>query len=414
MLNYQQIIDLEKQYGCNSFYTCNPSQLQHNYDTFLSSLKKHYNNSAIGYSYKTNYLPLYCKYVNTWGGYAEVVSEMEYLLALKIGVSPYNIIYNGPYKTHESIFYALSHGSMLNIDSVYEVKIIEEFLKKNPNKLVKSGIRCNFELENHKISRFGFDVLQEDNLSNIIQLLESYPNFKIAGLHCHFPTVERTIDSYLFRLEKLVQISKQFLKNSTLEYIDIGGGFFGNMDEKLKNLFSCTIPSIRDYGEAIGKKMAEIFYKYPAPPQLIIEPGVALVGDTMCFYTKIIDIKTIRGKSIALCSGTFHNVKPNGDIKNLSIEIIQQPDNDNNKINTIDMDIAGYTCLEYDYLYKNFSGRISIGDYIGYKNMGSYSIVFKPPFINLSPPIFEEKNQSIIGVARKKENIEDVFNSYVI
>ena len=54
--------------------------------------------SIIGYSYKTNYLPSLIKEMSNLGAYAEVVSRLEYDLALKIGVKPNKIIFNGPLK----------------------------------------------------------------------------------------------------------------------------------------------------------------------------------------------------------------------------------------------------------------------------------------------------------------------------
>ncbi len=54
--------------------------------------------SLDGNSYKTNYTPYICKPVKNLGGYAEVVSDMEYQVALQIGYSANHIVYNGPVK----------------------------------------------------------------------------------------------------------------------------------------------------------------------------------------------------------------------------------------------------------------------------------------------------------------------------
>ncbi len=45
------------------------------------------------------------------------------------------------------------------------------------------------------------------------------------------------------------------------------------------------------------------------------------------------------------------------------------------------IDFGGYTCIESDYIYKNYNGDLAEGDYVIFGNAGSYSVVLKPPFI---------------------------------
>ena len=54
-----------------------------NYHELENAMKKVYPKYALSYSYKTNYTPYICNLVKTLGGYAEVVSDMEYTLAKK-------------------------------------------------------------------------------------------------------------------------------------------------------------------------------------------------------------------------------------------------------------------------------------------------------------------------------------------
>ena len=69
----------------------------------LSSFKLYYPNTNIAYSYKTNYIPRFCKIVNEHGGFAEVVSDMELQIALNSGVQHKHIFFNGPYKSKEAM-----------------------------------------------------------------------------------------------------------------------------------------------------------------------------------------------------------------------------------------------------------------------------------------------------------------------
>ena len=101
-LNYKILNDIEKQFG-ESFYLLDSNKFSNNYDEFVGEFRKYYPKTNVGYSYKTNYTPKLCKIIDQKGAYAEVVSTMEYDLAIKIGVKPKNIIVIGPYKKKHAL-----------------------------------------------------------------------------------------------------------------------------------------------------------------------------------------------------------------------------------------------------------------------------------------------------------------------
>lgn len=75
------------------------------------------------------------------------------------------------------------------------------------------------------------------------------------------------------------------------------------------------------------------------------------------------------------------------------------------------IDIAGYTCIENDILFKDFKGELGIGDFIEISNCGSYSVVMKPPFIFPNVPILDISGNSI-ELIKRAENFDDLFNTY--
>ncbi|WP_305461454.1 hypothetical protein [Photobacterium leiognathi] len=81
------------------------------------------------------------------------------------------------------------------------------------------------------------------------------------------------------------------------------------MDERLKKQFS----SYHDYKEYANNIATEFKRAYSALPKeeqpiLFLEPGSALVADTMKFVCRVIDIKNIRGTNIAMTSGSKFNI----------------------------------------------------------------------------------------------------------
>jgi len=128
---------------------------------------------------------------------------------------------------------------------------------------------------------------------------------------------------------------------------------------------------------------------------------------------KVINIKTIHNKIIATVSGSKFNIIPTSKDLNLPINVHRDFKKDCCYEEYDSIDIAGYTCIESDYLYKGYKGSLKIGDYIVFDNVGSYSIVLKPPFIlpNCAVIEYNSKKKSYEIIKRKEEN-EDIFRTF--
>ena len=410
MKSWEILQKLEKEYG-DSFYILDIRKFEKNYQEFFTSFREIYSNSNIGYSYKTNYTPKICQYVNSMGGYAEVVSQIEYDLAVRIGVHPSRIIFNGPFKLKEDIEQAIMAGSLINLDSLQEVSIVQDLARRLPDHKIAVGVRCNFDVGASGASRFGFDV-EGDKLDYVFKTFEQLNNCSVEGLHCHFSTSKRSVESYALRARKMLDLSKFYFKERLPRYIDLGGGFFGKMSEELRKQFDCPIPSYQDYAQAIAPQFKKQFLQ--ASPELILEPGVAIVADVMKFVVKIVGIKTVRSQKLALATGSIQNIKPTMNDKNLSIKVYKNRSLNREKF-IGDVDIVGYTCMEHDYLYKGYQGEIAVGDYVVFDNVGAYTNVLKPPFIRSSPPIISYDSVfNEYELSKRRESFEDMFSTYVI
>jgi diaminopimelate decarboxylase len=410
-INAEIIDGISKQYG-DSFYLLDVKQFERNYDELLRAFRNIYDNSHIAYSYKTNYTPKLCKLIDKKGGLAEVVSDMEYKIARRLGVDPKKIIFNGPYKKAEVIEELLIEGDTVNIDSIYELNTILEIAERHREAHFSLGLRCNFDIGDDVRSRFGFDV-ESENFFRAIKVIQDNKNLELTGFHCHFAT--RNIETWPSRVQGILELTKKWFKKPP-KFISLGGGLFGKMEESLKAQFASRIPTYEDYADIAASQFTECFksLKPDEKPKLIIEPGTALAGDVMKFVTKLINIKDIRGKKIATLSGSIFNINPTLNKKNLPISVFHEHNNSNKQDMYIDLDFGGYTCIESDYLFRGYSGKLAIGDYIVFDNVGSYSIVLKPPFIlpNFAVVEYDEETKSV-EVIKHRESFEDVFKTFI-
>lgn len=399
-LNREILNDLRKEYG-DAFYLLDSKQFRNNYLELKNAFSSIYPNFNIAYSYKTNYTPKLCKIVNELGGYAEVVSEMEVELAIKVGVEESKIIWNGPIKNKKKLEGFLLAGGTVNIDSIDEGKYIYDLSKQYGDKTFNVGIRCNYDVQDGVVSRFGFDV-ESNEFKEILELISERDNLYLINLQCHF--AKRQLEYWPEKAKGMLDLIDKL--KIIPQRIDLGGGLFGKMDDSLKEQFSSKIPDYQDYANAVATLFSERFPDKDNQPELIIEPGSALVGDCMKFVGTVKTIKNVRGKSFATVLGSQKNISMTG--VNPPIEIINMSNEQDEFKN---LDFVGFTCIESDVIYKNYNGKLAVDDVLVISNCGSYSLVMKPPFIlpNFAVLDISEGKTEIIKHA---ENFDDIFHTF--
>lgn len=401
ILNRESINKVRQKFG-DAFYILDSEQFRKNFLELKETFSSIYPYFNIAYSYKTNYTPKLCKIVNELGGYAEVVSEMELELALRIGVTPRKIIWNGPIKNPVKVEEFLLLGGTVNIDSIEEAELIEEIAKKYSNNMLNVGIRCNYDVNDGVVSRFGFDVNGED-FRKVLSIIRNTSNIHLINLHCHF--AKRQVEFWPARAKGMIEVIDRI--GIVPERIDIGGGIFGKMADSLKAQFTSEIPDYIAYAQAAATVFAERFQGLEVKPELLIEPGSALVGDCMKFVGTVKTIKNVRGKYIASVLGSQKNISMTG--VNPPIEVIAMG---KNQREYKDLDLVGFTCIEGDCLYQNYNGLLAHDDVIVISNCGSYSLVMKPPFILPNFPVLDICGEDI-EVIKHGETFDDIFHTFV-
>lgn len=398
-LTVERVNELRSEYG-EAFYLLDSDQFRKNFIELKAAFSSIYTNFNIAYSYKTNYTPKLCKIVNELGGYAEVVSDMELELALRCGVDPKKIIWNGPIKDPDKLNEFLLAGGTVNIDSIEEAEYIQN-LASCTTRTLQVGVRCNYDVEDGVISRFGFDIVGED-FKRVLDIIANTRNLHLINFQCHF--AKRQIAYWPARAKGMIELLDRI--GVIPERIDIGGGIFGKMPDFLKEQFSSEIPGYEEYAKAVATIFEEYFNDKEVRPELIIEPGSALVGDCMKFLGTVKTIKNVRGKYIASVLGSQKNISMSG--VNPPMEVIHM-----GKIpkDYKDLDMVGFTCIEGDVLYRNYNGKLALDDVIVISNCGSYSLVMKPPFILPNFPVLDICDEKV-EVIKKAETFEDIFHTF--
>lgn len=397
-------IELITQYG-SPLYVFDDKAFVENFNYLCNVFRRIYANYIPGYSYKTNYTPHICKLVKSLGGYAEVVSDMELYVAKRIGYESSKIIYNGPCKG-ELMEKHILDGGISNIDNEEEATRVINLAKQYPERNLKIGIRINTDIGAGFISRFGIEA-DSKTLAKVVTMIKAQSNLKLVGLHMHVSRA-RYIEAWQKRIDNILQVADKYI-DEIPEYIDVGSGMFGDMEDYLKNQFSTSIPSYEKYAEVVAGTMAKHYASSDKKPILMSEPGTTVVSRYLSLITTVKAVKEVRGRNIAIVDCDIHNAGETCQMMKLPYTLVKCG---KGKQSQVPVDITGFTCLEQDNLFKSFPDVVKVGDVLELRNVGGYSVVYKPPFIQPCCAMIAIKENGSIELVKRKETCEDIFKTF--
>jgi len=399
--NFALVDALTGEYG-SPLYVFNEAGFEENFRRLQGAFEKYYPNYRIAYSFKTNYTPYIASTVKRLGGYAEVVSDMEYHIAKRIGYPEEAILFNGPNKGAAGIR-ALLNGCTVNADSLDELRAIRAAAARHPEQTFEIGLRVNIDVGQNFISRFGIDPSQ---LPDAFAAVSAVKNLKIVGLHCHISRC-RGLDAWKKRAETMLALAGRFF-DAPPKYIDLGSGMFGSMDPEFAAQFD-SVPSYEEYAEAVGGLLAERYGKGENAPILFTEPGTTLVNKFVDFIGRVDAIKWVGGKHFAVLNCSAHNLGETCTLKELPMRIVPK----GQQTQYSDIDFTGFTCLEQDVMRKHYSGSLAVGDYVIFGNVGGYSNVLKPPFIQPNCKMIAVCPDGTTRLMKEAESFDDILHTYV-
>lgn len=399
--NIKQLVDSHP----TPFYVFDEEGFIENYHKLCDAMRAYYPNYVPGYSYKTNYTPYVCQLVKSLGGYAEVVSDMELTLARKIGYEADHIIYNGPCKGVEMESHVLA-GGISNIDNEDEAMHVIALAEANPDVQINIGLRVNTDIGAGFVSRFGLEVGSEE-MARVVKALKAVKNIRIAGLHMHVSRA-RYLSAWQNRIDNMLKAADEYL-DEVPDYIDLGSGMFADMEDYLKKQFTIVVPSYDEYAKAVAGTMAKHYADSEKKPLLFTEPGTTVVSRYFSLVTSVKGVKHICGRNLATVDIDIHNAGETCEMMKVPYTLFKKGKGNETGA---PCEIVGFTCLEQDSLYKDFPESLQTGDVLELRNVGGYSIVYKPPFIQPQCPVYcVTKDNEIIEI-KKKETFEDIFQTF--
>ncbi len=412
-------VELAGEYG-TPVHIVDRSLLQRNYQEFYESFVSQHVHVEVYYSYKTNPVPGIITELHANGAGAEVISPYELWLALKLGVRPDTIIYNGPNKSTAGLRTAIEKNvKLININSLNEIQTIKRIAEELQMQ-VNVGVRVNPRVgwgEN----QFGFSI-ESGKAFEAFEALQKIDVIKIEGIHSHLETNIRHPRLYEKAVEEICKFMYELKekKGIGIKYLDLGGGFgvptvrqFNKIEFNFNRSFHIPYhapeiengPDMRTFADRIVRAVQKECEKYSVEfPELLFEPGRAMTSNTQILLAKVDDIKETRIGKIALLDAGI-NLASQLFLEYHEIFVV-------NKMNAEyeeRYDIVGPICTPSDVLYKGKTlPRLEVGDIVAIMDAGAYFTSFSNNFSFPRPAIVMVSDGKHWGL-REKERYGDMI-----
>lgn len=399
------IDELVKQFG-SPLFVFSEQQIRRSIREAKDAFASRYPNVTFSWSYKTNYLDAINAIYHQEESIAEVVSEMEYDKARRLGVRGEDIIFNGPHKSLSALKKAAEEGAKIHIDHFDEIDDLEK-VADELGREISVGIRLNLDSGIHpQWSRFGFN-LESGQAMDAVRRIQMGGKLRLIGLHCHIGTFILDADAYKTETEKMVRFAYQLEETLgvTIEYLDIGGGFPSK--NKLKGTYlppDVSVPPLDTFAE----KVTEGLYSALKPgdfPKIYLETGRALIDEAGYLITTVFASKRLPDgrKSYILDAGV--NLLFTATWYKFTLEI----DREVQGIGEPSL-LNGPLCMNIDVVDEGtLLPPLKRGTRLILSPVGAYNVTQWMQFIEYRPAVVLVTETGDIELIREKEDLSDLL-----
>ncbi len=344
----------------------------HNYKRLRRALPL----AEIYYAVKANPAPEVLRLLESLGSKFDTASIYEIEDALALGISPAKLSFGNTIKKEADIARAFRHGVRLYaFDSQAE---LEKLARAAPGARVFCRIYMTGEGADWPLSRkFGCSV----EMARDLMIAARDAGLDPHGVSFHVGSQQRDLTQWDIALGKPKMLFTALSDAGIqLKLINLGGGFPAR--------YRTRVPSSDQYGQAIMAAVTKHFGN--ALPQLIIEPGRGIAGDSGVLQSEVVLISS-KGEEdgrrwVYLDVGKF------GGLPETIGEAIQyriKTPHDGAALGPVV--IAGPTCDEVDMLYEKAGYKLpldlKVGDRVQILSAGAYTTTYSSIGFNGFPPL---------------------------
>jgi diaminopimelate decarboxylase len=384
-------------------------------DAFLDA----YQRSRLVYAGKAYLSPALMRILVEEGIGLDVVSGGEIYAGLRAGVDPSRMIFHGNNKSRAELEEAVAAGvGLIAVDNDLEITLLESVARESGQN-VEVVLRLNPGVDvhtHHKMrtgatdSKFGFPVWDGQAEEAVARLCRS-TRLLLVGYHAHVGSqifdpglVARTVDVIM---EVAGRVHLQW---GVIPKVVIPGGGFGVADDA-----SGSDVPIDAWANAAAEAIARGCRDHGFPlPELVVEPGRAIIGPAGVALYSVGSSKTVPGVRtyISVDGGMADNIRPALYGARYAATLANR-DATGEPLQTVT--IAGKYCESGDVLIDNASlPELDPGDLLAVPMVGAYCLAMASNY-NLSPrPAAVIVARGSARLIRRRETYDDLLRSDVI
>jgi diaminopimelate decarboxylase len=342
----------------------------------------------------------------------DVVSAGEISIASSADFLPERVYFHGNNKTAEEISLALEWGiGRVVVDNFHELHLLSKLAAaKGIVQDILLRLSPGIDPHTHEYittgtveSKFGFPMLPGQAEEAITQAI-SRESLNLIGLHFHLGSLIFDVEPYREAIKVVLRFAAEVRQKIGFELSEfsLGGGF------AIQYVLDSPAPSTADYAEAIVSILLEETESLGlALPQLIVEPGRAIVGQAGVALYRVGAMKEIPGirKYVFVDGGIADNIRP--AFYGARYEALVA--NKAKERDTSMVTVAGRFCESADILVKDIElPTIEEGDIIAVPACGAYCLPMASNYnASLKPAIVMVK-EGQARLIRRRETFEDL------
>ncbi|WP_233583268.1 pyridoxal-dependent decarboxylase [Corallococcus sp. CA053C] len=417
MLEGVSLSRLVQEYG-SPLHVVHLAALNRNADAFQAVPPGAAGGCEVYYSYKTNPVPGVLSALHARGVGAEVISAYELWLALKLGVAPERIVYNGPVKSDASIRESITRGiGLLAANHVEELDVFARHaqeLRKHPRVAVRVTTAQGWT------SQFGTPITGGMALAAYRKAL-ALGTLDVVGLHAHRGELIRTEAELEGFVGSVLDFADELHRELglDLEVLDLGGSLctptvehIEQKDWRLNLTFQRDLPapdfaaalSIERYvAKVVSQVEAHYAKKGRARPRIFLEPGRAMTGNTQLLLGRVHALKDGGERTWAVLDMGINHAEC---VRNEYHQLfhVERPDAPSHRAYTV----VGPICTPGDTLYHAVRlPELKVGDTLAIMDAGAYFVPFGTSFSFPQPAIVGVEGGRV-RVLRRAETNEDL------
>jgi diaminopimelate decarboxylase len=392
-------------------YVTDEERICEKYRQYERALSSRYENVRILYAAKANGNLSIMRALAALGAGADVFSAGELELALKAGMKPGDLLFNGSSKTPSDLALAVVKDVCVSVDSLDELHQLDAAAKASGRK-ARISFRVNpaLHIPTHPKIATGIATSKFGISSGLITAAYrealACRNVLPVGVHCHIGSQILEIDPFVRAAGVMGAIAKELTDiGVNLEFVDLGGGLGIPYRHD-----SDPAPTPEDYARAVMPVFLDSISKAGISPALWVEPGRYLVADSTVLLTRVNSVKPAHKNFVNVDAGFNLLVRPVMYDSYHEVLVANKASTVGSKIYSI----AGPICETGDILaHDRTLPEIRAGDLIAILDAGAYGFAMSSQY-NCRPRCAEVLLRGTEkSLMRRAETTDDVTSPMV-